>query len=240
MQLQTPCLKFPSQIDLKDELATLFNIPSSNAVGGEGRGWRQWGGCGWRDGDERVWRWGRRAVSLRGRSSCQWEWGWIRQSLSALHHSGLHRQQPCLITVVSVCVWACILCVSIFHLPLTTLSLSSMCSEDQEALQAQKIWKKAIMLVWRAAANHRWASHSYLPQLLFYEEHWPVDGNVLYAFVIYCFVFQVCKCVSAACVWWYRPRLSQHCTQVSRWDSYFFEYVGLYDFRDAENLNLIL
>ncbi|XP_052430484.1 bromodomain-containing protein 8 isoform X2 [Carassius gibelio] len=31
----------------------------------------------------------------------------------------------------------------------------SMCSEDQEALQAQKIWKKAIMLVWRAAANHR-------------------------------------------------------------------------------------
>ncbi|KAM9495035.1 bromodomain-containing protein 8 isoform 2-T2 [Clarias gariepinus] len=34
----------------------------------------------------------------------------------------------------------------------------SMCSEDQEALQAQKIWKKAIMLVWRAAANHRYAS----------------------------------------------------------------------------------
>ncbi|RXN29167.1 bromodomain-containing 8-like isoform X2 [Labeo rohita] len=38
------------------------------------------------------------------------------------------------------------------------LCLSSMCSEDQEALQAQKIWKKAIMLVWRAAANHRYAS----------------------------------------------------------------------------------
>ncbi|XP_048884095.1 bromodomain-containing protein 8 isoform X3 [Brienomyrus brachyistius] len=34
----------------------------------------------------------------------------------------------------------------------------SVCSEDQEALQAQKIWKKAIMLVWRAAANHRYAS----------------------------------------------------------------------------------
>lgn len=32
---------------------------------------------------------------------------------------------------------------------------SSVCSEDQEAIQAQKIWKKAIMLVWRAAANHR-------------------------------------------------------------------------------------
>uniref|UniRef100_A0A8C5MHQ0 Bromodomain containing 8 n=1 Tax=Leptobrachium leishanense TaxID=445787 RepID=A0A8C5MHQ0_9ANUR len=31
----------------------------------------------------------------------------------------------------------------------------SVCSEDQEAIQAQKIWKKAIMLVWRAAANHR-------------------------------------------------------------------------------------
>uniref|UniRef100_A0A8C7DBJ8 Bromodomain-containing protein 8 n=1 Tax=Oncorhynchus kisutch TaxID=8019 RepID=A0A8C7DBJ8_ONCKI len=29
---------------------------------------------------------------------------------------------------------------------------------DQEAVQAQKIWKKAIMLVWRAAANHRYAS----------------------------------------------------------------------------------
>ncbi|XP_060910798.1 bromodomain-containing protein 8 isoform X1 [Labrus mixtus] len=34
----------------------------------------------------------------------------------------------------------------------------SMCSEDLEALQAQKIWKKAIMLVWRAAANHRYAN----------------------------------------------------------------------------------
>ncbi|KAK7926107.1 hypothetical protein WMY93_008417 [Mugilogobius chulae] len=34
----------------------------------------------------------------------------------------------------------------------------SMCSEDQEALQAHKIWKKAIMLVWRAAANHRYAN----------------------------------------------------------------------------------
>uniref|UniRef100_A0A2I3GLL1 Bromodomain-containing protein 8 n=1 Tax=Nomascus leucogenys TaxID=61853 RepID=A0A2I3GLL1_NOMLE len=37
----------------------------------------------------------------------------------------------------------------------------SVCSEDQEAIQAQKIWKKAIMLVWRAAANH-----SSLPALL--------------------------------------------------------------------------
>jgi hypothetical protein len=35
------------------------------------------------------------------------------------------------------------------------LYFSSVCSEDQEAIQAQKIWKKAIMLVWRAAANHR-------------------------------------------------------------------------------------
>uniref|UniRef100_A0A3P9JDN2 Bromodomain-containing protein 8 n=1 Tax=Oryzias latipes TaxID=8090 RepID=A0A3P9JDN2_ORYLA len=42
-----------------------------------------------------------------------------------------------------------------------TLSLfgfRSTCGEDQEAVQAQKIWKKAIMLVWRAAANHRYAS----------------------------------------------------------------------------------
>lgn len=34
----------------------------------------------------------------------------------------------------------------------------SICSEDQEAIQAQKIWKKSIMLVWRAAANHRYAN----------------------------------------------------------------------------------
>uniref|UniRef100_A0A2K5SJR8 Bromodomain-containing protein 8 n=1 Tax=Cebus imitator TaxID=2715852 RepID=A0A2K5SJR8_CEBIM len=34
----------------------------------------------------------------------------------------------------------------------------SVCSEDQEAMQAEKIWKKAIMLVWRAAANHRYAN----------------------------------------------------------------------------------
>uniref|UniRef100_A0A8C5EUV4 Bromodomain-containing protein 8 n=1 Tax=Gouania willdenowi TaxID=441366 RepID=A0A8C5EUV4_GOUWI len=34
----------------------------------------------------------------------------------------------------------------------------SVCSEDLEALQAQKIWRKAIMLVWRAAANHRYAN----------------------------------------------------------------------------------
>ncbi|XP_008331796.1 bromodomain-containing protein 8-like [Cynoglossus semilaevis] len=35
---------------------------------------------------------------------------------------------------------------------------SSMCSEDLEAQQAHKIWKKSIMLVWRAAANHRYAN----------------------------------------------------------------------------------
>ncbi|XP_026183722.1 bromodomain-containing protein 8 [Mastacembelus armatus] len=34
----------------------------------------------------------------------------------------------------------------------------SVCSEDLEAIQAHKIWKKAIMLVWRAAANHRYAN----------------------------------------------------------------------------------
>ncbi|RVE63799.1 hypothetical protein OJAV_G00139930 [Oryzias javanicus] len=34
----------------------------------------------------------------------------------------------------------------------------SVCSEDLEALQAHRIWKKAIMLVWRAAANHRYAN----------------------------------------------------------------------------------
>ncbi|XP_028277167.1 bromodomain-containing protein 8 isoform X2 [Parambassis ranga] len=34
----------------------------------------------------------------------------------------------------------------------------SVGSEDLEAQQAHKIWKKAIMLVWRAAANHRYAN----------------------------------------------------------------------------------
>uniref|UniRef100_A0A671X0X0 Bromodomain-containing protein 8 n=1 Tax=Sparus aurata TaxID=8175 RepID=A0A671X0X0_SPAAU len=38
----------------------------------------------------------------------------------------------------------------------------STCGEDQEAVQAQKIWKKAIMLVWRAAANHRWYASVFL------------------------------------------------------------------------------
>ncbi|KAL6098581.1 brd8 [Pungitius sinensis] len=39
-----------------------------------------------------------------------------------------------------------------------TSSQFSVCSEDHESLQAHKIWKKAIMLVWRAAANHRYAN----------------------------------------------------------------------------------
>uniref|UniRef100_A0A8C4N602 Bromodomain-containing protein 8 n=1 Tax=Eptatretus burgeri TaxID=7764 RepID=A0A8C4N602_EPTBU len=34
----------------------------------------------------------------------------------------------------------------------------SVGNEDTEALQAQKIWKKSIMLVWRAAANHKYAN----------------------------------------------------------------------------------
>ncbi|XP_077962853.1 bromodomain-containing protein 8 isoform X2 [Gasterosteus aculeatus] len=34
----------------------------------------------------------------------------------------------------------------------------SVCSDDHESLQAHKMWKKAIMLVWRAAANHRYAN----------------------------------------------------------------------------------
>ncbi|KAK2573139.1 Bromodomain-containing protein 8 [Acropora cervicornis] len=31
-------------------------------------------------------------------------------------------------------------------------------SDEQEAIQAQKTWKKSIMLVWRAAANHKYAN----------------------------------------------------------------------------------
>lgn len=41
-------------------------------------------------------------------------------------------------------------------MPFNPPQCRSTCGEDQEAVQAQKIWKKSIMLVWRAAANHRW------------------------------------------------------------------------------------
>ncbi|MBN3317305.1 BRD8 protein, partial [Atractosteus spatula] len=65
-------------------------------------------------------------------------------------------------------------------------SLSSMCSEDQEAIQAQKIWKKSIMLVWRAAANHRtvrlhWNCSSYcIRTVLLYWDCSPYcNGTVL-------------------------------------------------------------
>ncbi|XP_035479912.2 bromodomain-containing protein 8 isoform X3 [Scophthalmus maximus] len=47
---------------------------------------------------------------------------------------------------------------SIASSPASSQLLVSVCSEDLEALQAHKIWKKAIMLVWRAAANHRYAN----------------------------------------------------------------------------------
>ncbi|KAL9984065.1 hypothetical protein ACROYT_G006321 [Oculina patagonica] len=36
--------------------------------------------------------------------------------------------------------------------------MSQGSSDEQEALQAQKTWKKSIMLVWRAAANHKYAN----------------------------------------------------------------------------------
>ena len=35
------------------------------------------------------------------------------------------------------------------------LFLDIRSSDEQEALQAQKTWKKSIMLVWRAVANHK-------------------------------------------------------------------------------------
>uniref|UniRef100_A0AAY4AKB1 Bromodomain-containing protein 8 n=1 Tax=Denticeps clupeoides TaxID=299321 RepID=A0AAY4AKB1_9TELE len=44
------------------------------------------------------------------------------------------------------------------YIPCVTLNISTTHTCDQEAIQAQKIWKKAIMLVWRAAANHRYAN----------------------------------------------------------------------------------
>lgn len=56
----------------------------------------------------------------------------------------------------------------VFHFPLLLPSCcSSMCSEDLEALQAHKIWKKAIMLVWRAAANHRSEHRCTISQMRF-------------------------------------------------------------------------
>lgn len=36
--------------------------------------------------------------------------------------------------------------------------LDARSSDEQEAIQAQKTWKKSIMLVWRAAANHKYAN----------------------------------------------------------------------------------
>ncbi|XP_068745358.1 bromodomain-containing protein 8-like isoform X2 [Montipora capricornis] len=42
--------------------------------------------------------------------------------------------------------------------PGSPASQVSQGSDEQEALQAQKTWKKSIMLVWRAAANHKYAN----------------------------------------------------------------------------------
>ncbi|KAI3373621.1 hypothetical protein L3Q82_022223, partial [Scortum barcoo] len=68
---------------------------------------------------------------------------------AAPHDRRLHPQQPCLVTVVN----------SLSFLSTRSMNFSlSVSSEDLEALQAHKIWKKAIMLVWRAAANHRYAN----------------------------------------------------------------------------------
>uniref|UniRef100_A0A8D0CSH9 Bromodomain-containing protein 8 n=1 Tax=Sander lucioperca TaxID=283035 RepID=A0A8D0CSH9_SANLU len=94
---------------------------------------------------------------------------------TAPHNRRLHPQQPCLITVVSethtgthckerlyfnsVLLDNTFLMTFLFVLFFyISLLCSSVCSEDLEALQAHKIWKKAIMLVWRAAANHRYAN----------------------------------------------------------------------------------
>ncbi|XP_015775709.1 PREDICTED: bromodomain-containing protein 8-like isoform X2 [Acropora digitifera] len=42
--------------------------------------------------------------------------------------------------------------------PGSPASQVSQGSDEQEAIQAQKTWKKSIMLVWRAAANHKYAN----------------------------------------------------------------------------------
>uniref|UniRef100_A0A8C0K7X2 Bromodomain containing 8 n=1 Tax=Canis lupus dingo TaxID=286419 RepID=A0A8C0K7X2_CANLU len=54
----------------------------------------------------------------------------------------------------------------------------SVCSEDQEAIQAQKIWKKAIMLVWRAAKSC---------MIIIYLD--PVESSSP-PFTCFCFVFR--------------------------------------------------
>lgn len=68
------------------------------------------------------------------------------------------------------CRFCCLTTCAFLLLPSFVASpCSSVCSEDLEALQAHRIWKKAIMLVWRAAANHRsenslaphWAGETY-------------------------------------------------------------------------------
>lgn len=124
------------------------------------------------------WRNGARTGSQRERGRLQSPHGFFISP--AAHHCRLHPQQPRLITVVSgtdsesiISVWCWRhvpprWCCS-FHLLLTFGSFpsflpelsSSVCSEDLEALQAHKIWKKAIMLVWRAAANHRSVCRNY-------------------------------------------------------------------------------
>ncbi len=135
------------------------------------------------------------------------------------------------------CMWACILCVSIVHLPFNS-SLSQLHvqwrsrglagSEDLEESHHAGV----------AGRSQSQVSFSFI--LASADVLWWTLTCRWKCVVIYCFVFQVCKCVSAARVWWYRPWLSQHCTQVSRWDSFHFLSMLGSDIRDAENLNIIL
>lgn len=161
----------------------MFLNPGSE--GGGGREWRRpwrsngegrvWGGRG------SVFIWGRKGSQRERR----WLWPFIpalhsrlpgQQSSLILSAVGVHICSCLLRDMSRLCSISILIFLAVFITwrhelstlwlcsppPCTLKSLNcpphcrSTCGEDQEAVQAQKIWKKSIMLVWRAAANHRW------------------------------------------------------------------------------------
>lgn len=95
------------------------------------------------------------SVFIGGGEGSQRERGRLRAFVPALHGRLPGQQSSLVLPAVGV-----LLTPARSHQGAEADSVSSSlcrstCGEDQEAVQAQKIWKKSIMLVWRAAANHR-------------------------------------------------------------------------------------
>ena len=63
------------------------------------------------------------------------------------------------------------------------LFLDARSSDEQEAIQAQKTWKKSIMLVWRAAANHKYANVFLHPVT---DDEAPGYHSVVFRSVLFC------------------------------------------------------